>query len=58
MDFGVQADSMQIYRDADEALTEAHVLAPSDAKILYALAHVEVDEQRKRARRSRTCELI
>jgi tetratricopeptide (TPR) repeat protein len=46
MDFGVQADGMQIYRDADEALTEAHALAPSDAKILYALAHVEVDEQK------------
>ncbi len=46
MDFGVQADSMRIYRDADEALTEAHALAPSDAKILYALAHVEVDEQK------------
>ena len=45
-DFGIQADSMQIYREADEALTEAHALAPADAKILYALAHVEVDEQK------------
>lgn len=41
----MQADSMQIYREADEALTEAHALAPADPKILYALAHVEVDEQ-------------
>jgi tetratricopeptide (TPR) repeat protein len=46
MDFGLQADSMQIYRDADEALSEAHGLVPDDAKILYALAHVEVDEQK------------
>jgi len=52
MDFGVQADSMQIYRDADEALTEAHGLAPADAKILYALAHVELDEQKTAAAES------
>jgi tetratricopeptide (TPR) repeat protein len=45
-DFGMQADSMRIYRDADEALTKAHELAPDDAKILYALAHVEFDEQK------------
>jgi tetratricopeptide (TPR) repeat protein len=48
MDFGIQADRMQIYRDADEALTEAHTLAPADATVLYALAHVEVDEQKTR----------
>ena len=46
MDFGLQADSMQIYKDAEEALSEAHALAPGDPKILYALAHVEVDEQK------------
>jgi tetratricopeptide (TPR) repeat protein len=51
-DFGIQADNMQIYRDADEALTEAHALAPTDAKILYALAHVEVDEQKTGAAES------
>ncbi len=39
-------------------LTEAHALAPADAKILYALAHVEVDEQKTAAGSSRTCELI
>jgi tetratricopeptide (TPR) repeat protein len=51
-DFGIQADTMQIYRDADAALTEAHSLAPADAKILYALAHVEVDEQKTEAAES------
>ena len=46
LDFGMQAERMHIYRDADEALTRAHELAPQDAKILYALAHVEFDEQK------------
>jgi tetratricopeptide (TPR) repeat protein len=45
-DFAMQADSMRIYRDADDALTNAHQLAPDDARILYALAHVEFDEQK------------
>lgn len=45
-DYGVQAESMRIYADADEALQRAHALAPSDARILYALAHVELDEQK------------
>lgn len=46
MDFGIQADSMRIYRDAEAALKKAHQLAPANAKILYALAHVELDEQK------------
>jgi len=46
LDFGIQAESMRIFRDADEALTRAHELAPKDAKIIYALAHVELDEQK------------
>lgn len=46
LDFGLQADSMRIYKDADTALTKAHQLAPNDLKILYALAHVEFDEQK------------
>lgn len=46
LDFGIQAESMRIFRDADEALTKAHELAPQDAKIIYALAHVELDEQK------------
>jgi tetratricopeptide (TPR) repeat protein len=45
-DFGVQAENMRIYRDADSALTKAHELAPEDAKILYALARVQLDEQK------------
>ncbi len=45
-DFGVQAESMRIFNDADAALTKAHELSPDDAKILYALAHVEFDEQK------------
>lgn len=46
LDFGVQADAMQIYQDADSALTRARALAPDDPKILYALAHVQLDEQK------------
>lgn len=46
LDFGVQAESMKIYKDADEALTMAHGLAPNDPKIIYALAHVQFDEQK------------
>lgn len=44
-DFGILADEMQIYHDADKALTQAHKLDPSNLKTLYALAHVELDEQ-------------
>jgi len=46
IDFGIQADSMQIYKDADDALTEAHRLEPQNQRALYALAHVELDEQK------------
>lgn len=46
LDIGIQEESMRIYRDADEALTKARELAPQDLKILYALAHVELDEQK------------
>jgi tetratricopeptide (TPR) repeat protein len=46
LDFGMQAESMRIYQDADEALTKAHELAPDDLKILYALAHVQFDERK------------
>ena len=46
LDFGIQAESMKIYGDADTALTKAHELAPDDARILYALAHVQFDEQK------------
>jgi tetratricopeptide (TPR) repeat protein len=46
LDFGVQAEKMRIYRDADSALTKAHELAPEDARILYALARVQLDEQK------------
>ncbi len=45
-DFGMQAERMHVYRDADEALIKAHTLSPQDAKILYALAHVQFDEQK------------
>jgi tetratricopeptide (TPR) repeat protein len=44
--FGIQADSMKIYKDADEALSQAHRLDPSNDRALYALAHVELDEQK------------
>ena len=46
LDFGIQAERMRIFRDADDALTLAHKLAPNDLKILYALAHVQFDEQK------------
>lgn len=46
LDFGVQAEGLRIFRDADQALTRAHELAPQDLRILYALAHVELDEQK------------
>jgi tetratricopeptide (TPR) repeat protein len=46
LDFGIQADAMQIYVDADKALEDAHALEPENAKILYALAHIELDEQK------------
>jgi len=49
LDFGVQAEKMRIYADADAALKKAHDLAPEDAKIIYALAHVEFDEQNMQA---------
>jgi tetratricopeptide (TPR) repeat protein len=44
--FGIQADSMRIFKDADEALSEAHRLEPQNDKALYALAHTELDEQK------------
>ena len=46
LDFGMQAERMRIYRDAEEALTKAHDLAPQDLRILYALSHVQLDEQK------------
>jgi len=46
LDIGIQEESMRIYHDADETLTKARELAPQDLKILYALAHVELDEQK------------
>lgn len=44
-DFGIQADAMQIYHDAAKALNKAHRLDPSNLRTLYALAHVELDQQ-------------
>jgi tetratricopeptide (TPR) repeat protein len=46
LDFGLQANSMRIFKDADTALTKAHELDPKDLKILYALARVEFEEQK------------
>ena len=46
LDIGVQEENMRIFQDADSVLTRAHTLAPKDATILYALAHVELDEQK------------
>lgn len=44
-DFGIQATDMGIYHAADKALAHAHTLAPENPMALYALAHVELDEQ-------------
>lgn len=46
LDFGIQAESMRIYKDAELALAQALALQPSNATTLYALAHVELDEQK------------
>src|SRR5437868_5765653 len=45
-DFGVQADGMHLYKDAEEALNQALAARPRDAKTIYALGHVELDEQK------------
>src|SRR5947208_9090120 len=45
-DFGVQADNMRLYTDAEEALNHALTLRPGDAQTIYALGHVELDEQK------------
>jgi tetratricopeptide (TPR) repeat protein len=45
-DFGVQADTMHLYKDAEEALTRSLELRPDDAKTIYALGHLELDEQK------------
>ena len=58
LDFGIQAERMKIYADADAALTRAHELAPDDAKIIYALAHVEFDEQKTDGRRTQSARLF
>ncbi len=44
LDFGLQADSMRLFRDADAALTEALALKPGDPTTLYALGRVKGDE--------------
>jgi tetratricopeptide (TPR) repeat protein len=46
LDFGVQADGMHLYKDAEEALNQALTLRPGDAQTIYALGHVELDEQK------------
>lgn len=45
-DFGVQADEMHLYKDAEEALNKSLELRPGDAQTIYALGHVELDEGR------------
>ncbi len=46
LDFGVQAEGMRLYQDADEALTEADRIRPEDPNTLYALGRVKTDEGR------------
>jgi Flp pilus assembly protein TadD len=43
-DFGVQADGMRLYKDAEEALNKSLELRPGDARTIYALGHLELDE--------------
>jgi tetratricopeptide (TPR) repeat protein len=45
-DFGVQADMMHLYKDAEDALTKSLELRPADARTIYALGHLELDEQK------------
>jgi tetratricopeptide (TPR) repeat protein len=42
-DFGIQAESMRLFVDAEAALNQALQLATGDARTLYALARVETD---------------
>jgi tetratricopeptide (TPR) repeat protein len=44
-DFGVHADTMHLYKDAEEALTMSLKLRPNDPQTIYAIARVELDEQ-------------
>lgn len=46
VDVGIQAGSMQLYQEAEATLAHAHELQPGDARALYALAHVELTEQK------------
>lgn len=46
LDFGVQAESVRLYRNAEEALNQALALRPGNAKTIYALGRVELDEQK------------
>jgi tetratricopeptide (TPR) repeat protein len=45
-DFGVQADQLHLYKDAEEALTKSLRLRPGHAETIYALGHLELDEQK------------
>jgi tetratricopeptide (TPR) repeat protein len=46
LDFGIQAERMKIYAEAEATLIRALEFAPDDAKVIYALAHVQFDEQK------------
>jgi len=45
-DFGVHADAMHFYKDAEEALTRSLELRRNDPQTIYALGHLELDEQK------------
>jgi tetratricopeptide (TPR) repeat protein len=45
-DFGVHADLMHLYKDAEEALTKSLDLRPGDTQTIYALSRLELDEQK------------
>jgi tetratricopeptide (TPR) repeat protein len=46
LDFGVQADRMHLYKDAEEALNQALGLRPGNPQTIYALGRLELDEQK------------
>ena len=46
VDFGIQAESLRLYKDAEDALKQSLAIRPNDPSTTYALARVEVDEQK------------
>jgi tetratricopeptide (TPR) repeat protein len=46
LDFGIQAESLHLFKDSEDALKKSLTLRPGDPGTTYALARVELDEQK------------